>query len=110
MDDWDVGEITPQTLERFTRKHGAKNCTRIMSVLGKKAAFYEAIRTDLGRELLKDIITKLEILLDKQIEDSSDDPMTQNDKAEYRVLKNLADTWALRISRYRSQVQKLKEG
>lgn len=109
MDDWHV-EITPETIERYAKKHGSSSCARIMSVLGKKQPFYEAIRTEIGQELLKDVIQKLEILLEKSILDDVKDPMTDNDKAEYRILKNLAETWAGRIHTYRNKVKKLKRG
>lgn len=109
MDEWDIN-ITPETIENYTKKHGSQSCARIMSVLGKKQPFYEAIRTDIGQELLKDVIQKMEILLEKAIVDDPTNPMTDADKAEYRVLKNLAETWANRIHSYRGKIQKLKEG
>ena len=105
MDEWDV-EITPQVIEDYVKRHNAKSCTRIMSVLGKKQPFYQAIRTEIGRELLKDMIMKLEQLLEKAINDD----ITEKEKAEYRVLKELSETWAIRIHAYLQKVHKLKAG
>jgi len=108
-DEWDV-EITPETLENFVRKHGAKSCARIMSVLGKKQPFYQAIRSEVGQELLKDVINRLEIILDKYIKDDPKNKVTDAEHAEYRVLFNLAETWSVRIQRYLNKIQKLKQG
>lgn len=106
MDKWDI-DITPQTIEDYAKKHGSRSCARIMSVLGKKRPFYDAIRTEIGQELLKDNIIRLEELLDKQIE--KPDEMTNDDRVEYKVLKRLTETWAGRIKSYVGKIDKLKE-
>jgi hypothetical protein len=105
MDEWDI-EITPKVLEDYVGRHNPQKCARIMSVLGKKQPFYQAIRSDIGKELLKDVIVRLETLLEKAI----DDTITSNEKAEYRVLKGLADTWSTRIHTYLGKIHKLKAG
>lgn len=106
MNDWDI-DITPKTIEDYAKKHGARSCARIMSVLGKKRPFYDAIRTELGLELLKDNIIRLEDLLEKQIE--KPDEMTDDDRVEYKVLKRITETWAGRIKSYVDKIDKLKE-
>jgi hypothetical protein len=105
MDEWDI-EITPKVIEDYVARHNSKSCARVMSVLGKKQPFYQAIRSEIGKELLKDVIVRMETLLEKAI----DDEITDKEKAEYRVLKGLAETWATRIHGYLGKIHKLKAG
>lgn len=107
--DWDI-DISPQTLKEYTERHSPKSCARIMSILGKKQPFYQAIRSEIGQELLKDVIYRLELLLEKIIEDDPNKKITNQEKTEYRVLKKIAETWSLRIQKYLDKVDKLKRG
>jgi hypothetical protein len=91
-------------LEKYVARHGSRNATRVMSMLGKKLPFVEAIKSEIGQELLKDAIAKLEILLEKGFENTA----TDDEKAEYRVLKSIVETWSKRIALYTKGVKKLK--
>jgi len=99
MDNFDLAD-----LESYVARHGSRNAARVMSMLGKKLPFVEAIKSEIGQELLKDAIAKLEILLGKGFENTA----TDDEKAEYRVLKSIIETWSKRIALYTKGVKKLR--
>lgn len=109
--DWELPEITPQTIAEFSQKHSPNHCNRLLSVLGKNKAFYNAVSSEIGQELLKDIVFKMEYLIERQIYETETDPAKAAiERADYRCYKELLDKWSSRISNYIEKTNKLKRG
>ena len=80
-----------------------KRSMQMMSYLGKRAPFVQALKTPIGKELLDDIIKMMQLRLDKIIEEKAN----SKDLAEYRVLKELSTKWVDRINKYQEGKEKL---
>ncbi|MCK5611359.1 hypothetical protein KAR91_56335 [Candidatus Pacearchaeota archaeon] len=95
--------VSLKELETFlsTRK---KDAERVLSVLGKTQGFYEAINTPVGIELLKDATTRMEIILEKMINEEAD----ETERAEFRALRGISIRWMGKISRYNESIDKIK--
>lgn len=98
-------DVTMADIEEFLRKEG-KHGERVLATLGKNSQFLNAMATPLGQELLKDSVARLEVTLEKIVNEQA----TPQELAEYRVLRDLVYTWAERITRYVSDLKKVKGG
>lgn len=98
-------EISQEQVIKFLREKG-KRGAQTLSVLGKYAPFMQAIQTEIGAELLRDLNTKHDELLDR----ISSLTATDSDRAEYLAVKNMILRWADKISKYEMELNKLKGG
>jgi hypothetical protein len=89
-------KITLKDLELHAQKHGARKTQRIMSVLGKKSKFIEVIKTEIGQQLLKDVVHRMDELLEKNLKMA----ITEDERIEYKVLEEISDRWIARIFSY----------
>ena len=76
----------------------------LLSTLGLKHRFIEAINSEIGKKLLSDLIFRMEGLLDKII----NGPATIEEKAEYIVTRDLIYKWSERIAEYEELLKKAK--
>lgn len=83
----------------------SKNFNTIVNYLAKNQPFVEATKTELGQELLKDMLNDMDILLAKII----DEKATELEKAEFRVLRKLSHKWIDRINKYTEVHAKFNE-
>lgn len=100
--DWDH-EVTPSHIENFLAVHGKKG-VRTLSLLGKIGRLREALETPIGQALLKEIMTKMEVRLQKIATMEASD----EDIIEYRVLNDLFVSYADQIARYYKLADKIK--
>ena len=85
--------VSKSAIEKFQKRHG-KKAARILSILGEKLQpFYRAIQSDIGQELLKDAIFKMNEILEKIIDETAD----SKDLAEFRVLRHITLEWSKKI-------------
>lgn len=98
-------DVTLSDIEAFLKKEG-KHGERVLATLGKNSQFLNAISTPLGQELLKDSVARLEVLLEKIVNEQAE----PKELAEYRVLRDLIYTWAERITKYVADLNKIKGG
>jgi hypothetical protein len=81
-----------------------------MELAGKYRPFADALRSEVGRELLRDVMVKMEILLEAIIQDKPPKKMTMDQvKAEYRVLRDILNRWSEKVHKYDATIQKMKE-
>ena len=95
-------KITTSDIDTFRAK-GGRDAPRILEILGKQAQFYNAATTPIGQELLRDVIAMMEAALDPIINESA----TQLDRAKYSVAREIALSWADKISNYLSGIDKI---
>jgi hypothetical protein len=96
-------EVSQDQVINFLREKG-KRGAQTLSVLGKYAPFMEAIYSPLGKELIRDLNTKHEELLEK----ISDLNATESDRAEYKAVKDMIFRWCDKINRYEMELNKIK--
>lgn len=95
--------IDSSTLLALSKKMGGgDNVSRLLSVLGKRKQFRDAIETNIGQELLKDLIRKIEKKLEKWLKGDADD----EDRAELKAYQNLMDTWMTRLIKYNKDLER----
>ncbi len=96
-------EISQEQVIKFLREKG-KRGAQTLSVLGKYAPFMQAIQSEIGKELLRDLNTMHDELLDK----ISSLTATESDRASYQAVKNLILRFCEKINRYEAEMSKLK--
>lgn len=97
--------ITKEQIDALIKKNGKKTA-RLLSILGKQQQFYNAVSSPIGAELMNDVIGLMEAKLELIINETA----TEKDKAEYRVLKQIALTWSDKINDYLRNIEKVKSG
>lgn len=105
MDD-PTEKLKLEDLDQYRRKHGAKNAMRVLSFLGKNAAFVTAIRTELGQSIMQDLVVRMEYLLEKVIQGT----ITEEERLEYKISRGILESWAAKIAGYEKAINKLKKG
>jgi len=101
-----MAEINLDDIERFTKKHGAEKCSRLLSALGKDKQFINAWETPAGKEILGHLLLLVDIKLDLIIAEKSD----EKDRAEYRVCLELLRNFEDRIYSHAKNLKTFKEG
>lgn len=104
-DSW-AHNLTPKHVEEFQKAHGKAITRHVLAILGKNHDFYAAVSTPIGRELLKDLMDRMDELAVKLLSNGA----TETDKMEYNVRKQILDSWAQRIKVYEVHAQKLVQG
>jgi len=102
----DLIKVLPgsQQIDMFLKKHG-RTGSRVLSFLGFHRAFIQAISSEIGRELLKDLMSLMDNRLDLIINMEAGD----NEKAEYRAYLKLFNIWAGRIQKYNQFIDKINK-
>ena len=76
---------------------------KTLSILGRKQDFITAVNTKIGQELMSDLISMHEILLNKV----ADLNATSEDKADYKAVSKLISLWATKIADYERKNQEI---
>lgn len=104
-DSW-AHNITPKHVEAFQKAHGKSLTRHVFAILGKNHDFYSAVSTGIGKELLRDLMGRMDELAVKILSDGA----TETEKLEYSVRKQILDAWCQRIKVYEVHAQKLVQG
>lgn len=86
-------------INRFLETHGQR-AVRVISVLAKRSKFKEAIESEVGRELMADVLSNMEDILDKIINETA----TDTEKADFRAYRGIANKWQDRLAAYNKAV------
>lgn len=97
-------EITPADIEKFAAVHGKTKASKTLALLNKNSKFHLAVASELGQELLRELMIKSDMLLLKII----DNKATDDEKAEYRVVSDIFSRWAKKIGDYQKLRNKVK--
>ena len=95
-------EISNAQYEKFLGTHGNK-AGMVISALAKKSKFKEAIESELGQELLSDVLACMEEILPKIINEKA----TTQEKAEFRALRMISNRWQDKLASYNREAQKV---
>lgn len=76
-----------------------------LTILSQYQPFKQALETQLGQELLKDLIDMHSLRLAKIASLEA----TDEEKIEYKVLTELIKRWSFKIAQYESAIKKLEE-
>lgn len=97
--------INALDIARFTKKTNARASARLLSILGRKREYVDAINSDVGKLLFERIVPRLEELFEKVAEDEA----TPEEKMEMKVTRRLLQNWASEIHRYNEAKAKFKQ-
>jgi len=93
--------------EIINLRQSGKRGGEILTSLVKNLTFIDVFNTQIGKELLKDLIKRGNELLD--IIADPDREATIGERAEYKVVRLLIQTWAKRINDYLKAVGEIKQ-
>ena len=94
--------LTKEKLDYLKTRGGAAG-SRTLKILGENLKFIDALNTDLGFELLKDLVERHETLMMKIGKIDA----TDEDKIEYKLCQHMINRWASRIKTYQETYQKV---
>ena len=103
MDQWDI-KISTEELDAFVRRHG-KISLQTLSVLGKHHDFHEAVTSPIGKELTKDLMERMDRLALKIV----DGTVTEDERVENKVCREIFAQWIRRIRIYLVHAKKIRE-
>ena len=103
MDQWDT-RITTEEIDAFMKKHGRMS-TQTLAVLNKQHDFYEAFTTPIGQELTKDLMIRMDRLGAKMVEGT----VSEEERLEYKVCREMFSEWMKRIKVYLVHAKKIRE-
>ena len=94
--------LTKEKLDYLKTRGGAAG-GRTLRILGENLKFIDALNTEIGFELLKDLVERHESLLMKigKVE------ATDEEKIEYKLCQHMINRWAGRIATYTETYQKV---
>lgn len=99
-----MSEVTPAHIEKFLAIHGRKG-VKTLSLLGRINRLKEALQTPVGQELLQEIMTKMEVRLQKILDRES----TDQEEIEYNTLRELFLAYTDKIVKYYNLAEKVKK-
>lgn len=100
-----MSNIGIKEVQELFKKVGERRGNLYLSILKKNNSLIEALTTDVGREILKDSVKRTDHLLLKIVEEKA----TEEDKAEFRVLKRTLETWAVKVNQYEQTLKNVME-
>lgn len=100
-----MNDIHPIDVEDFIKNVGIKNADRVLKVLSKTVAIHEAVNTPLGAIFLKEITENINVLIGKIIDETA----TDQEKADFRAYKRIAESWANKIMIYKDACNQIKD-
>ena len=100
------GNAPSQSEIRDYLDRNRKKGSQTLSLLGRDIAFIQAIQSPIGHELLKDLVSRHETLLEKVGNISA----TDEEKLEFKVVKRLIQEWTERITRYEKNLDEVVKG
>jgi hypothetical protein len=92
-----MAEISQQTFERHVAVVGPRQAIKNLNFAAKLAKTKKAVSSDVGREILKNVESKIESLTYAVI---MDDAATVEMKMELRALVKIYIDWVERINKY----------
>ena len=90
------GKITLADIERFSKRHGPRRTSQILSILGKRQNLYDALISEVGLALFKQTMDETDALFDKILSGKN----TNGDVVKYNILKDLITEWARKLATY----------
>lgn len=96
--------IRDDKLRKYLEKFG-KRGEMTLSVLGKDIDFIEALNSEIGHELLKDLAERHERLLNV----ISEIKATDEEKIEYLVVRRMLLEWGSKISNYNKKIDEIQK-
>ena len=90
------GKITLEDIERFSRRHGPKRTSQVLSILGKRQPLYDALQSEVGQTLFGNTMDEVDRLFYKHLDGEASD----EDIMKYNILKGLIEEWAKKLSTY----------
>ena len=81
-------DLSSNAFVRFLELYGNQGL-KVTSLVGRFKGFKDAVESEVGKEILEDLMKKIEMLLPKIIDLSA----SKNEYAEYRVMLSLMERW-----------------
>lgn len=97
-------DFTIDNLKDFASKYGAERTKHILEAVAKDSPLSEALRTEIGKEILNVALKNLLTIQDKIVNET----VSPTELAEYRVLKKILGDWSTRINRYYTNLGQIK--
>jgi len=97
-------EITIENIERFLSVHGQRG-TKTLSLMGKNQKIIDALSSNIGQQILHNVMIKMEKILPKIIQLKA----TDNEIIEYRILSELFNDWSNKIALFERARKEIKE-
>ena len=89
-------------VEQFIATH-KQHAARVLDILGKRTPFVDALKSDVGRELINECAVEMNHILDKIFDETA----TEKDRADFRSYKKIATRWATKINEYNKLMNKV---
>ena len=94
-------EEMDKRLTTLAKRMGKENAQTLLQVLGKQKKFMDAIESEVGQELLKDLISTVHHIIGLILNEKED----ESDRANLRVCMALINKWQTRIKNYNNKHQ-----
>jgi hypothetical protein len=102
-----MAEITQQTFERHVAVVGPRQAIKNLNFAAKLAKTKKAVTSEAGREILKNVESKIEALTFHVI---MDDKATPEDKMELRAYVKIYIDWVERIHKFEEVATRIRNG
>lgn len=77
---------------------------QLIEYLAKNGKFVDATKTEIGQELLKDMLNGINALFPKVYNEKA----SAQELAEFRILRGMCDKWTTRIADYNNKLTEWK--
>ena len=102
MEKFNIPVPEQEKLMNYIKTRGNTG-NRTLEILGKNLKFIDALNTEVGLELLKDLVSMHETAFQKVASLDA----TDEDKVNYKLLQSLINKWSIHISYYFEALQKV---
>jgi len=98
-------ELTSKDVERYIAKTRPREAGAVLSALNRSKKFMDAIRSDVGRELLEEVSKELQRLFDLIVDEKAE----PKDLATFRAYRHIGLAWGKKIAEYRKLTERVKK-
>jgi hypothetical protein len=103
LDAWRY-DLTPENIKNFRAVYGKKG-VHMLSFIGKHThPFYTVIKTEIGQQLLKEVMNNLQLYSNKILNDKAND----KDRALFDAYRDIFESWCSKIDKHLKMINQIK--
>ncbi len=100
-----MNEETQQRVAKLAKRIGSQNTSTLLSALGRKKKFVDALESDIGVELVRHMMSGIEDSVARIVNDKD----SEEDRARIKVYMELIGKWESVVKSYEADLKTFEE-
>jgi hypothetical protein len=104
MEETIIEDITGHDMDKFLAVHSKQKGVLVTGFIKANIGIASALSSDIGKDILKESLSRMNYLLEKIVDNSIDD----EERVEYKILRSIITKWADKINNWNKVTKGIK--